>query len=149
MEQGARCGTRSRAPGIMTWAEGRCLTDWATQAPLWDTIWIKWSALTPPIIRHLTSGATDMMLWEGYNNLEVILLPPNMLNLNLRKRKQPYKSKFRDFLQNHWPKLFKISMSRNIFKRLWDSYKRRIKRSDNSIECTELMTYGIKIKKKQ
>ena len=28
------CKTRSQDPGIMTWAEGRCLTNWATQAPL-------------------------------------------------------------------------------------------------------------------
>ena len=28
------CGARSQDPGIMTWAEGRCLTDWATQASL-------------------------------------------------------------------------------------------------------------------
>ena len=27
-------GARSQDPGIMTWAEGRCLTDWSTQAPL-------------------------------------------------------------------------------------------------------------------
>ena len=27
-------GAWSQDPGIMTWAEGRCLTDWATQAPL-------------------------------------------------------------------------------------------------------------------
>ena len=31
-EQGARCGTRSQDPGIMTWAEGSRLTNWATQA---------------------------------------------------------------------------------------------------------------------
>jgi len=31
-EQRARCGTRSQDPGIVTWAEGRRLTDWATQA---------------------------------------------------------------------------------------------------------------------
>ena len=33
-EQGARHGAQSQDPGIMTWAEGRCLTDWATQARL-------------------------------------------------------------------------------------------------------------------
>ena len=33
-EQGAQC----RAPGITTRAEGRCLTDWATQAPLCYTL---------------------------------------------------------------------------------------------------------------
>ena len=27
-------GTQSQDPGIMTWAQGRCLTDWATQVPL-------------------------------------------------------------------------------------------------------------------
>ena len=32
-EQRARCGTRSQDPEIMTWAEGRGLTHWATQAP--------------------------------------------------------------------------------------------------------------------
>jgi len=32
-EQGARCGTRSRDSGIVTWAEGSRLTNWATQAP--------------------------------------------------------------------------------------------------------------------
>ena len=31
-EQGAQCRTRSQDPMIMTWAEGRCLTDCATQA---------------------------------------------------------------------------------------------------------------------
>ena len=33
-EQGPQCGAPSQDPGIMTWAEGRCLIDWATQAPL-------------------------------------------------------------------------------------------------------------------
>ena len=33
-EQGARCGAPSQVPEIMTQAEGRCLTDWATQVPL-------------------------------------------------------------------------------------------------------------------
>jgi len=37
-EQGARCGARSQHPGIMTWAEGRHLTIWATQAPQGDII---------------------------------------------------------------------------------------------------------------
>jgi len=32
-EQGAQCGTRSQDPGIMTWAKGSRLTNWATQAP--------------------------------------------------------------------------------------------------------------------
>lgn len=32
-EEGAPCRTRSWDPGIMTWAEGRRLTDWATQVP--------------------------------------------------------------------------------------------------------------------
>ena len=32
-DQGARCGVRLQYPGIVTWAEGRCLADWATQAP--------------------------------------------------------------------------------------------------------------------
>ena len=31
-EQGAQCGTRFQDPKIMTWAEGRHLTDWAIQA---------------------------------------------------------------------------------------------------------------------
>ena len=30
-EQGSQCGVRSQDSGIITWAEGRCLTDWATQ----------------------------------------------------------------------------------------------------------------------
>ena len=34
MEPGAWCGTRSKDFGIMTWAEGSCRTNWATQAPL-------------------------------------------------------------------------------------------------------------------
>ena len=33
-EQGARCGAPSQDPEIMTWAQGRRLTNWATQAPL-------------------------------------------------------------------------------------------------------------------
>ena len=33
-EQGAGCRAPSQDPGVMTWAKGRCLTDWATQAPL-------------------------------------------------------------------------------------------------------------------
>ena len=33
-EQGASFGAWSQDPGISTWAEGRRLTDWATQAPL-------------------------------------------------------------------------------------------------------------------
>ena len=32
-EQGVRYGAWSQDPGITTWAKGRCLTDWATQAP--------------------------------------------------------------------------------------------------------------------
>ena len=32
IKQGAQCRARSQNPGIMTWAEGRCLTNWATQA---------------------------------------------------------------------------------------------------------------------
>ena len=32
-EQGSQCRTRSQDPGIMIWAEGRCLTNWAIQAP--------------------------------------------------------------------------------------------------------------------
>ena len=32
-EQGAWCGTGSLDPEIMTWAESRYLTDWATQVP--------------------------------------------------------------------------------------------------------------------
>ena len=31
---GAWYGAWSQNPGIMTWAEGRCLTNWATHAPL-------------------------------------------------------------------------------------------------------------------
>ena len=33
-EQGAQRRARSQGPEIMNWAEGRCLTNWATQAPL-------------------------------------------------------------------------------------------------------------------
>ena len=33
IEQVARQGTPFRDPKIMTWGEGRCLTDWATQEP--------------------------------------------------------------------------------------------------------------------
>ena len=33
-EQGAQCGTQSQDPGIMTWAKGRRLIHWATQALL-------------------------------------------------------------------------------------------------------------------
>ena len=33
-KQGAWSRTRSQDPGIMTWAEGRCLTQWATQVLL-------------------------------------------------------------------------------------------------------------------
>ena len=32
-EQGAWCGAQSQGPGIMTWAERRRLTNWATQTP--------------------------------------------------------------------------------------------------------------------
>ena len=32
-EQGAQCGSLFQDPGIMTWAEGRRLTNWATQVP--------------------------------------------------------------------------------------------------------------------
>ena len=32
-KQGAQCGAWSQDPGIMTWAKGRCFTDWATQVP--------------------------------------------------------------------------------------------------------------------
>ena len=31
-----QCGAQSPDPGIMTWAKGRCLTNWATQVP-WDS----------------------------------------------------------------------------------------------------------------
>ena len=33
-EQGAQCGAWSQDPKIMTWAKGKCLTNWATQASL-------------------------------------------------------------------------------------------------------------------
>ena len=33
-EQGVQCGAQSQDPEIMTWSEGRHLTDWATQVPL-------------------------------------------------------------------------------------------------------------------
>ena len=36
-KQGAWCGAQSQDPRIMTWAEGRRLTDWVTQAPLLPT----------------------------------------------------------------------------------------------------------------
>ena len=32
-EQEAQCRTRSQDPGIITWAKGRCLINWATQVP--------------------------------------------------------------------------------------------------------------------
>ena len=32
-EQGTQCRAQSQDPGIMTWAEGSCLTNWATHAP--------------------------------------------------------------------------------------------------------------------
>ena len=35
-EQGAQSGAPSQNPGIMTWAEGRHLTQWATQVPLFQ-----------------------------------------------------------------------------------------------------------------
>ena len=38
-EQGAPHGAWSQNPGIMTRAEGRSLTDWATQAPLASIFW--------------------------------------------------------------------------------------------------------------
>ena len=38
-EQGAWRGAPSQDPGIMTWAEGRCLTDWATQVPPEEHLW--------------------------------------------------------------------------------------------------------------
>ena len=31
--RGAWCRAGSQDPGIMTWAKGRCFTDWATQVP--------------------------------------------------------------------------------------------------------------------
>ena len=35
IEQGAQVGAPFQDPVTMTWAKGRCLSDWATQAPLW------------------------------------------------------------------------------------------------------------------
>lgn len=35
-EQGAWCGARFQDPKIMTWAKGGCLTNWATQASLYN-----------------------------------------------------------------------------------------------------------------
>ena len=32
-EEGAQYGAWSQDPEIMTWAKGRCLTDWGTQVP--------------------------------------------------------------------------------------------------------------------
>ena len=34
-EQEGQYEAESQDPKIMTWAEGRCLTDWATQVPPW------------------------------------------------------------------------------------------------------------------
>ena len=33
-EHGPPCGAWSHDPDILTWAQGRCLTDWITQVPL-------------------------------------------------------------------------------------------------------------------
>ena len=38
-EQGARCKAPSQDPRIITWAEGRCLTNWATQVPTLVPLW--------------------------------------------------------------------------------------------------------------
>ena len=37
-QQGAWRLAPSQDPGIMTWAEGRCITHWATQGPLWSAL---------------------------------------------------------------------------------------------------------------
>ena len=37
-EQGAQYGAWAQDPGIMTWVEGKCLTDWATQVPFYDSL---------------------------------------------------------------------------------------------------------------
>ena len=45
-EQGAWWGTWSQDPEIMIWAEGRCLTNEATQAPCCQLFWekLQWTA---------------------------------------------------------------------------------------------------------
>ena len=44
-EQGASCGAWSQGPGIMTWEESRCLTNWITQAPPKGHTWTYFSNL--------------------------------------------------------------------------------------------------------
>ena len=46
-------GTQCQDPKIMTWAEGRCLTDWATQAP--SIVILKVSFFPPFIISYFKS----------------------------------------------------------------------------------------------
>ena len=49
-----QCRTPSQYPGFMIWAEGKPLTNWATQVPLAETLWISpeqswvvmWSSFT-------------------------------------------------------------------------------------------------------
>ena len=64
-EQGAWSGAPSQDPGIMTWAEGRHLTDWATQEP---QIFIFWKApdlshLPQPNLRTFGPGILHLSLY--------------------------------------------------------------------------------------
>ena len=59
--RGARCGTRSRDPGIMTWAKGRCLTTEPPRCPC-DALSteVTWWHCTDRLVWWLPAGFTQM-----------------------------------------------------------------------------------------
>ena len=65
-EQGAQHEAWSQDPRIMTWAKGRQLTNWATQAPL--DIALRW---------------TDIYIWIIFFILTLPFFPPRQFNARI------------------------------------------------------------------
>ena len=63
-EQGARCGAQSQDLEIMTWAKGRCLTNWAIRAPqiLWLLLLVSWCFGLLGLLLQITPN------WTALNN---------------------------------------------------------------------------------
>lgn len=81
------------------------------------------------IVSELSFGWQLLSIWSWFGPVPnvitwVVFLPPNVFNLNLHERKQPDKSKFRDFLhcKTTGLKSSKWQYYSIKKKRLWDYY---------------------------
>ena len=76
-EQGAPCGAWSQDSRTMTWAKGRCLTNWATQVPLMNTsLMIRKVRLNSCDLNLSDPGSmleTKQVLWQSWFHQGVAL----------------------------------------------------------------------------